>query len=828
MVAWLGSVLLAGGLIGALVLRWRPEGAPWWSPGTGRALRSDHLLGSEHILGSDHFLGWDHTLPWDLAWRSLGFALLLIGLLRSPVAGRAARWTTLACLLAALASFAASRVAAEHAFRPGIRAPIDAGRPSGPTAPIVGRWHPGPTVDPLAQPGCDLAHVGGIAWSVPRGHLADGDWVAFLSPPEETQFARGLVPGPRERRGARTRSPCPPGDVLRLARDTTPVVADLRATAAKLRARILARCDELRDPEARGLVAALLIGDVRRLPEGRGDLYVRTGTYHVLAVSGLQVALLAALCVLPLARMACFVLGLCLRWRPPAEPLALALLLVFTAIVGGGAPIVRATACFAFGLVAARLKCSRPALVAGTHARLPLAQDALASWWLALCLELALRPAAPLSLSVQLSFGATLGLVLGTRAASLAFLPFLRHEPDRLRQLQSPWRAFLDAIRVRVGKACATALGASLAATGATLPFLWDLQHEWAPIGIVATPAVFVPMLVLLVYGWAWILAPGLPEAPLAWSARALVDILRMADELPGSPSALPARPWWLVLLAVVLSFAFLRATRPAWRHCAGRGAFLLWAVLCLPWRARPARLEVHQLAVGHGSALIVRAPGSPTWIVDAGSRDRADVAREALAPTLAWFDDAHLALCATHEDADHMGALVWLAAHRAPVLHAGATNAALRAALPRSARLLDCSSGAQVLHHDARTGLELRLERGLERDGNEGSRTFVANHAGREVVVCGDAEAEGLEAWLERRAPRPVDLLVWPHHGADFLLGARLLEELAPAMAWFSSSQATPPAAYLCERTRPTATPWRSSAAGPLSWSAPSGDGLR
>lgn len=794
MVAWLGSALLAGALVGAWAQRLRPQGAPSWSD----------------------------DLPWDLAWRSVGFALLLLAVLRAPFGGRLARGVGLSCLLLALAAFAASRFASERGGRTlAIQGLYESARAHPPAQPIVGRWHPGPAVDPLAQPGCDLAQVGGVAWSVPRGHLADGDWVAFLARPKQTQLARGLVPGPRERRAAESRTPCAPGEVLRLARDATPLVAQLRRTADKLRARILARCDELRDPEARGLVAALLVGDVQRLPAGRGDLYVRTGTYHVLAVSGLQVALLAVLCVLPLARLACFVLGLCTRSRPPAEPLALALLLVFTAIVGGGAPIVRATSCFAFGLVAARLKCPEPARIGGVQTRLPLAQDPLASWWLALCLELLLRPAAPLSLSMQLSFGATLGLVLGTRAASLPFEPWLRHEPDRLRQLQAPWRAFLDALRVRAGKVCATALGASLAATGATLPFLWDLQHEWAPIGVIATPAVFAPMLVLLVYGWAWTLAPGLPEAPLSWSARALVDILRVADELPGSPSALPLRPWWLVLLAVILSFAFLRATRPTRRWLAGRGACLAWAALCATWSARPARLEVHQLAVGHGSALVVRAPGSPTWIIDAGSRDRADVAREALAPTLAWFDDARLATCATHEDADHIGALAWLAAHRAPIVHAGATSKVLLAALPRGARRVDCASGALVLHEDARAGLELRLERGLERAGNEGSRTFIASFAGREVVVCGDAEAEGLEAWLERRAPRPVELLVWPHHGADFLLGARLLEELAPREAWFSSSDPAPPASRLCEDTRPGPTRWRSSAEGPLSWRA-------
>ena len=56
----------------------------------------------------------------------------------------------------------------------------------------------------------------------------------------------------------------------------------------------------------------------------------------------------------------------CLRRELPPEPLALVALLVFVALVGGGAPIVRAAACFAFGLIAARLRPAQPVLV---HAR---------------------------------------------------------------------------------------------------------------------------------------------------------------------------------------------------------------------------------------------------------------------------------------------------------------------------------------------------------------------------------------------------------------------------------------------------------------------------
>ena len=748
-------------------------------------------------------------------WTAAGAVLCLVA--AAALSGRLV-WVA---LWAATALAAASRAAGEGA-EPHPPPPAVVPGATGPATELwsggvwtSGDWSPGPAAELGDDPQLETAALGGVLWSLPRGLVEDGDRVAILAAPEPVQWARGPVPGPRQSGPQALRAELRADQVVRLASGHGAFVGRLRAQATALRGAVLARCDRIVDEDARGLVAALLLGDLRRLRSDLPDLFQRTGTFHVLAVSGLQVALLAALLVLPLARLACWLLRQLVRVELAPEPLALGLLLVFVALVGGGAPILRAVSCFALGLCAARWAGGSRVRVGAVVARLPLAADALSVWWLALVVEVLVRPRAPLSLSMQLSFGATMGLLLGTHGASAALRAWLVPKKDpRAASLRLPppaWRVWLDALARRTALVSATALGASLAATLATLPFLWNVQHEWSPVGVVATPLVFAPMFVLLFYGWAWLCLPFLPQEPLAWSAEAMLALLHGADALPGSPSALPLRPDWLVAAATALVFAVCVLRAEGARRVALRLAALCWAVLLVPWTAAPAALEVHALSVGAGSCTLVRGPGLGTWLVDAGSRDRRDVPREAVAPLLAAWECDELSLVATHDDRDHDGALPWLAAHRGVALHAGSVSSELDKVLgPAGAATLVPASPATG-------GVELALERGLDIRGNEGSRCVRISGRRQVVLVCGDAEAEGLEAWLERTPEERVDLLVWPHHGADFLAARRLVAELEPAETWFGSSAAVPPAVQVLGGRA-----WRSSAAASLSRTFP------
>jgi beta-lactamase superfamily II metal-dependent hydrolase len=481
------------------------------------------------------------------------------------------------------------------------------------------------------------------------------------------------------------------------------------------------------------------------------------------------------------------------------------LLALFVPIAGSGPPVVRSAIGCALASVAPCLRAARAAIV--THGarsralRLPMRADPLSLWSLALVIECVLHPHAVASLSVQLSYAATLGLLAGT-GPLIALLRGARSGSDgwvarvgRTGRERSPaWRIPLE----RAIDLGACALAASIAAVLATLPFAWTRLCEWSPAGIVATPALVPSMTALLVLGWVRVLVPALaPDALLDPCAQAMTASMRFFDTWAGTPTPLPPRPFVLVAIATVLAFVVI--ARPA-RKLVARAAACAWAAILLPWSLSPDRLEVVALDVGAGTAVVLRSGALGTWIFDAGSRDRPDVAREALGPYLRRLDVGRIGVVLSHADRDHDSALYWMIERFPPDVWAGALPAHSSERLPHATRIVDVAQGRMRLRSSPSE--ELWLERGLDQPGNEGSRCLRVRRAAGDVVLTGDAEAEGLAAWLRiARDDAPVRLLLWPHHGSDSDRIGALLDATKPAEVWISSTAEPAVAAELDRR---------------------------
>ncbi|MBI5362845.1 MAG: ComEC/Rec2 family competence protein, partial [Planctomycetes bacterium] len=378
----------------------------------------------------------------------------------------------------------------------------------------------------------------------------------------------------------------------------------------------------------------------------------------------------------------------------------------------------------------------------------------------------------------------TLGLILGARPVRAALLPEWKRDGTGL-----PTPLVRTALR-RCARPAASALAASIAAVLATLPFTWPRFGEWSAAGLVATPLSVPPMAVFLLGAWTWFFVPALvPDALLAASAKSLIALLELCDALPGSPSPLPPRPAWLLLACVAAVFvAWAARRRGGGARASGlalRIAALAGAVVLVPWAARPARTELYALDVGHGSALCLRSPTAGTWVFDAGSRDRPDVARQALGPALAAWETDAVAVVLSHLDQDHQGALPWLV-ERYPVrLWAGALPARIAERLPHGTPVVDPGAGVVEL---AAGPTRLGVARGLAVDGNEGSRALWIEENGVRALLTGDAEAEGLSALIALPGlPRELDLLLLPHHGSDSERLEPLFTRTHPARVWVS-----------------------------------------
>ncbi|MEO0652723.1 MAG: ComEC/Rec2 family competence protein, partial [Planctomycetota bacterium] len=566
-----------------------------------------------------------------------------------------------------------------------------------------------------------------------------------------------------------------------------------------------------------GLAPALLVGERALLDSGTADLFTRTGTRHLLALSGLHVGLLVAAILFPSTRLAVWAIARATGRPRAARACGLALRLLgvgaFALLAGGAPPVVRAALAVGAGLLATVAPPPRGAVAIVASRR----ADALSIWAAALCLECLWSPRAVLEVSIGLSYAATLGiLVLAPSLASRMRrgTGTERRQRQALRWMRGPvWvgGAILFEHLARIGR---LSVACSLAAVVSTLPFVWERFGEVAPVGVPAT-LVGTPLLaLLLVSDWIAVatLQPGV-IAVAVWLEALLVALFEQFDRWPGSPCLLPEQPWPRVAaLSIGLGWALARGRL---RWIALSGAALL--AMALGGAPEVGRLRVDLLDVGHGTCAVVRAPGHPVVVFDAGARDRSGIVATGLRPLARREGWRELVVVSSHADFDHRSGLPWLLSRCSVALWLGEPTGPLALGVDPPVQLDVAAGSRQRASADGRQGtggrsdvvlgtggdaLRLTLLRGTDQPGNEGSRSLILEWRGRRLLLSGDAVGPGLDAVLAAGDLQgPFDLALLPHHGGHGPAVGRLLDRLGVSRVWISCSGAPPLAHELCRR---------------------------
>jgi competence protein ComEC len=378
------------------------------------------------------------------------------------------------------------------------------------------------------------------------------------------------------------------------------------------------------------LARGMVLGQDAALPDDLREDFRVTGLAHLVAASGANVLLLAAL-VLAIGTL----LGLGLTAR-----LSLALLLValYVPLAGAGPSIQRAGVMGAAGLAAA------------------LAGRPTSRWYallLAATLTLGFNPRAADDVGWQLSFAAVL--------AMLALVPGLS---TALRRRQLPrW--------------IAEALAVTAAATLGTAPLIAlhfeRLSLVSLPVNLLAAPAVAPVMWLGTIAGALGQVVPdlavpvarlaSLPLGYLTWLADRAAA-LPFAELALASPGPIGVAAIYGTAIAAALAWRRWRTRREARAgHCplvAGR-RMIVAGVACVALAAGLARasrpsqaprdLTISFLDIGQGDATLLQH-GDATVLVDVGPPD---------GPILARLRDAHVrridVLVLTHDALDHDGA---------------------------------------------------------------------------------------------------------------------------------------------------------------------------
>jgi len=221
-----------------------------------------------------------------------------------------------------------------------------------------------------------------------------------------------------------------------------------------------------KDPRTGDFLAGMLIGYRQEIPPDIEQDFRRTGTLHVFAVSGQNIAEMIV--------VAMILLQLCglVRWRW-AWTLA-PIVLLYCLLTGSPSSAVRATVMALAVLLAWRL--GRPL-------------NALGCWSLAFFAMLIWNPAILIDPGAQLSFGVVLGLILiAPPLMRLLDRPF-HHDPLLPRDLLVPSQRREEKAWRWIG----ALLGASIAATLVSEPITAIDFHQVTPISIFAN-LVVVPL----------------------------------------------------------------------------------------------------------------------------------------------------------------------------------------------------------------------------------------------------------------------------------------------------------------------------------------------
>ena len=542
-----------------------------------------------------------------------------------------------------------------------------------------------------------------------------------------------------------------------------------------LRQRVLQTiADSVKGLRNRGHLLALATGSSRWLGDDDWLLLRRTGTVHLLVVSGLHVGLVAVI-----GFVAGSVFSRTMPWLLPWVPagwlaaaVSLGAVAGFVWLSGAGVPSIRAGVMSAFGVIA---------FVSGR---------AVSSWrWLALAavVVVCMDPLALLTNGFWLSFGAVCLLVSG----------FANRAP-RHGWLHGLVRAQLIMV---LGMTPLVALTSGEAAPGAVMANLYAVP--W--VSFVVVPLVLLSLT-------ASLLLPSL--APLCWaSADAAVSSLLGYLHWLDWPGVYPLPIGLHQGIACLLALGCMLSSC-TWRVVLACLPLYAVGIVVLAERPPFGEVRVMSLDVGQGSAVLIDTYRH-RLLYDAGARFPSgfDLGAAVVLPAIAATGPRVLdRMIVSHGDLDHAGgAGAVLDAVRVDSLIADVAGLGGKACLSGDNWTWD-GVRFSILHPPGSSGLR----------GNNASCVLDITARSGRLLVAGDIEREA-ERLLVGRGLEPVDLLFAPHHGSNTSSSRSLLEALRPrlviAMAGFPNRYGHPHATVVGRYRELDARLWITGRDGALTW---------
>ena len=517
------------------------------------------------------------------------------------------------------------------------------------------------------------------------------------------------------------------------------------------------------DARVSGFLTAELTGDKSAMDDGDYLAMQETGLAHLFAVSGLHCAFLVTLLALLISRRQRL---LCAVTIP--------LLLFYMVMVGMSPSVVRACIMQIFLLIA-------PLFRRGS--------DPLTSLAAALLVILLCNPFAAASVSLQLSFSATLGMVLLS---------------PRLYKLLTGWYKG----KCRPLRTALCFVAANLSATLSAVVFTAPLTAWYfrifvlvAPLSsLLAVPAAgwsFMAAFVTVLLGFVWLPLASL----LGWISWALVRYIlwiangMMSWRYHAVYFTNPYLVYWLLFLYA--AFIGCAATPDGKRKYLLASALSVLTLTAAIWVNRQdyqyGVLTALTLDVGQGESVILTSDGE-TALVDCGSSNSYKDPGGLAADTLHSMGVRELsAVVVTHYHADHTNGL-YEVLRRIPVQTIYLPDIEDEYGVRERLVSLAEEKGAQVTYVTKETAdtlgdTVLTIYPPVQSGGdlNELGLTALASAGDFDLLITGDMSGSTEKKLVETYALPDIEVLVVSHHGSRYSSNIRFLKAVTPEAAVIS-----------------------------------------
>jgi len=536
------------------------------------------------------------------------------------------------------------------------------------------------------------------------------------------------------------------------------------------------------EPSA-SLLTGILLGIETGIPDSLMEDFNSTSTTHIIAISGFNIAVVAGAIALLTKRF----VGIY-----KSALISIVAIVLYTILVGADAAVVRAAIMGGLALLA---------ILAGrqTYA---FASLALAAFLMTLWIPLLLW-----DVGFELSFAATMGLVLLVRPMEQGFRALLS-------RLRSEERA------VFIVRLLSDPLFVTMGAQLAVWPITVHYFHRFSLISPLANFLVIPAQpAVMMLGGLATILGSvhpylGQPIAWVAWLFTAYtIFVVEVTARLPLASFELggfSAGTMWLYygVLGAVLVVARERRSglKTVWqRFSAGLGTRLaigaLALVVILAWitaiQMPDGRLHVVFFDVGQGDAIFIQCPNGQQILVDGGPNPSTVLSH--LGREMPFWDRSLDLVILTHPEEDHLAGLEDVLA-RYEVMQVMDSGQECASAT--------CEAWKQVIaekeipYRRAEAGMRIDIGEAVRlhvlhppatlladtsSDANNNSVVLQLQYGRFSVLLTGDVEQEGAEALLDSGQPLNSLVLKVPHHGGESSLTLPFREAVNPEVAVIS-----------------------------------------